>query len=172
MKRLLTVMGTLLFLLVGVGLASGELIVNQDGTITQTKKDGSQLMWIRNVIYINTSGVANGLTFPEMTEFAHNLEYAGYDNWRLPTVSEMDSLIIEDYALQEAQAFYHWTQPPVDPVLTDIYWTSMLTVHGEPYAYYAQYADQNGISGAKSFSAETILHSLIVRELPIDSAGN
>ena len=169
---MLTFVGTLAFLFVGVGLASGELIVNQDGTVTQTKKDGSQLMWIRNVIHLNTAGVANGLTFPELTEFSHNLEYAGYDNWRLPTVSEMDSLILEDYAFQETQAFYHWTQPPVDPAHTDIYWTSTLTAHGDPYAYYAQYADKHGISGAKSLSANTVLHSLIVREVVIDSAGN
>lgn len=55
--------------------ANAELIINGDGTITDTD---TGLMWLQDA---NVSGL---LTWSEAKSWADNLFYAGYDDWRLP----------------------------------------------------------------------------------------
>lgn len=59
---------------------------NGDGTITD---QASGLMWMRE-----DSG--EGMTWEEALEYAENREFAGYNNWRLPNIKELQSIV--DYS--------------------------------------------------------------------------
>jgi hypothetical protein len=63
-----------------------HLIDNGDGTITDTT---SGLMWMKN-----DSG--EGLDWESALLYAESLEYAGYSDWKLPNVKELQSIV--DYS--------------------------------------------------------------------------
>ncbi len=89
MKKLIILVVT--FLLVG-STAHATLIDNLDGTITQVRSDGSALMWLQDANYAKTSGYDSDgkLTWFEATTWAGGLTFAGYDDWRLPTLTPSD----------------------------------------------------------------------------------
>lgn len=92
MKKLSIFLCTL-FLLFGIGArANASLIDNLDGTITQTRNDGSMLMWLKDANYAQTSGYnSDGLmTWAEAIAWADQLVYGGYDNWRLTSALNSD----------------------------------------------------------------------------------
>ena len=61
------------------------LIDNHDGTITQIRKDGSRLMWLKN------TGIPGYiLNWHQAIIWAENLVFAGYDDWRLPSALNSD----------------------------------------------------------------------------------
>jgi len=73
-------------LLISSCIAHAELVDNGDGTITDTN---TGLMWIQN-----------GDTFPGVpidiaTSNVENLVHASHDDWRLPTVAELEQLYAE-----------------------------------------------------------------------------
>lgn len=65
---------------------NAALIDNGDGTITDTD---TNLMWLQDVNYAMTSGYdADGLMFlNDANVWAENLVFAGYDDWRLPSLN-------------------------------------------------------------------------------------
>jgi len=56
---------------------------NGDGTVTDQATD---LMWIQD-----DSG--EGMTWQEALEYAENKEFAGYNDWRLPNIKELESIV-------------------------------------------------------------------------------
>ena len=75
-------------------VSNAELIDNGDGTITQTRNDGSVLMWLKDANYAQTSGyddfvygydTGGALHWNEAMTWAETLVFAGYDDWHLPT---------------------------------------------------------------------------------------
>jgi hypothetical protein len=85
---------------------------NGDGTITD---EATGLMWMQD-----DAGVA--LEWDDALAYAENAEYAGYDDWRLPDVKELQSIVdysgtypaIDDSyfnltALEENEFYYYWT---------------------------------------------------------------
>jgi hypothetical protein len=71
--------------------ANAALIDNGDGTITDTN---TKLMWLQDVNYARTSGYDSDgrMSWSEAMDWAANLLYAGYDDWRLP------STLVPDYS--------------------------------------------------------------------------
>lgn len=63
-----------------------EFVDNGDETITD---NATGLMWMKN-------DDGNGMTWVEALSYAENYEFAGYSDWRLPDVKELQSLI--DYS--------------------------------------------------------------------------
>jgi len=110
-----------------------ELINNQDETITD---NATELMWTQY-------DSQDSLDWEQALLYANNSTIAGYTDWRLPNVKEMQSIV--DYSLT--------THPAIDPMFecTGIineagvpdygyYWTSTSALFeaNEPY-YYAWY---------------------------------
>ncbi len=60
---------------------------NGDGTVTDNKTD---LMW-------EEIPVPDGLTYDDAVAYCENLEFAGYDDWRIPSLKELFS--ISDFGL-------------------------------------------------------------------------
>ena len=86
--------------------SEGRFVDNGDGTVNDTC---TGLMWQQD----------NGRPFNWCAALAHceNLDLAGHDDWRLPNVRELQSLV--DYGLP--------TMPTIDPVfvsLSSFYWSS------------------------------------------------
>ncbi len=70
-----------------------EYVDNGDGTITDTV---TGLMWQKSAD-INNDGIINAsdkLTYSQALSYAQTLNSAGYNDWRLPTIKELYSLII------------------------------------------------------------------------------
>jgi len=62
---------------------------NLDGTVTQTRNDGSQLMWLKDANYAKTSGYdADGwmdwYQAQAWISYLNNSNHLGYNDWRLP----------------------------------------------------------------------------------------
>ncbi|RDH80677.1 MAG: hypothetical protein DIZ80_16745 [endosymbiont of Galathealinum brachiosum] len=79
-KKLLTG----LFLFSMAGTANAALIDNLDGTLTDTN---TNLMWLQDANYAMTSGYDTDgeMNWDAAMAWADTLEFAGYDDWRLPT---------------------------------------------------------------------------------------
>ena len=62
---------------------------NGDGTITDNR---TGLMWVKDG---NSAGCNNGsvLTWEGVLTFCEGLSYAGYSDWRLPNVRELESIV-------------------------------------------------------------------------------
>lgn len=68
---------------------------NQDGTVTDNV---TGLTWSQTTD-INRDGVINAkdkLTFDEALNYAASLQLGGYEDWRLPTIKELYSLVLFD----------------------------------------------------------------------------
>ena len=69
--------------------------IHDDGTATDTE---TGLMWMRCALgqeYLESScsGSALPLTWGDALEAAHSWEFANYDDWRLPTIKELATLV-------------------------------------------------------------------------------
>jgi len=69
---------------------------NQDGTATDTK---TGLQWMRCSLgqrWANNScvGEASKHTWQQALDKARSFSYAGYSNWRVPTIKELNSLVV------------------------------------------------------------------------------
>ena len=118
---------------------------NGDGTITD---EATGLMWQQG-----DSGT--GLDWEEALSYAENLELAGYDDWRLPNVKELQSIV--DYTKSPSAYdtanlgpaidtdFFDITELPEGTTNTDpdygYFWTSTSAYFGpqDPDYYYAWY---------------------------------
>ena len=151
----------------GDDYGANDFVDNGDSTITD---DATGLMWAQS-----DDGVE--LDWPDALAYAEDSELAGYDDWRLPTVKELQSIV--DYTKSPSATDSSAVGPAVDDLfsVTEItneagdsdygyYWTSTSAnfTSGEPY-YYAWYvafgravddsgADSHG-AGAVRFDTKT-----------------
>jgi hypothetical protein len=101
---------------------------NQDGTITD-KATG--LIW-------QTADSAKGMDWKDALAYAENLTLAGEDDWRLPSVKELQSIV--DYSRAPDASEKSMRGPAIDPIFklsTDESWCWSSTTHIEnQFAYY------------------------------------
>ena len=90
MKKLLLI----LFIVAIPTLAFATLIDNGNGTVSDSSTD---VMWTR--LYMT------GKTYTEATSEASSCTIGGYSDWRLPTQSELESLIDSNYYPQTSPLF-------------------------------------------------------------------
>lgn len=81
MKKLITICLVAGLVLMAVSTANASLTDNVDGTVTQTRSDGSQLMWTKNA---NMLGLLSWSEANTWIASLNSSEYAGYNDWRLP----------------------------------------------------------------------------------------
>lgn len=110
-----------------------DFVDNGDGTITDEATD---LMWMQ-------ADSSMGMEWEDALVYAENFSYGGYDDWRLPDVKELQSIV--DYsgvypaidhnyftttALEENEFYYFWTN-------TSAYFSTELPEYG--YAWYVAF---------------------------------
>lgn len=137
----------------GEETAVNDFIDNDDGTVTD-KATG--LMWMEA-----DSGYE--MEWDDALEYAENFEYAGYDDWRLPNIKELQSIV--DYTgsypavdseyftcteLEENENYYFWSS-------TSAYFSSELPDNG--YAWYVAFGKAVGDDGEDSHGAGAVRFS-------------
>lgn len=88
---------------------TNDFVDNGDGTVTDRN---TGLMWMQNDsghLRAGTSG-DGGLDWQQALDWAENLEYAGYSDWRLPNAKELQSIV--DYSRSPATT----NSAAIDPV--------------------------------------------------------
>jgi len=129
----------------GNSYGSNEFVDNGDGTVSDITTD---LMWQQD-----DSGV--GMEWEDALSYAENLELAGYDDWRLPNVKELQSIVdythspnaedIDDEGPAIDTDFFEITELPSGTTNYDsdygYFWTSTSAYFGpqSPEYYYAWY---------------------------------
>lgn len=88
----------------GAAYGDNAFVDNGDGTVTD---QATGLTWLQE-----DSGAfgAAGLDWKEALQWAESLEFAGHDDWRLPTAKELQSIV--DYGRSPASS----SSPALDPV--------------------------------------------------------
>ncbi len=138
--------------------ASAQLVDNKDGTITD---DQTGLMWIQNADQVGA------YPWTAANTQANDLTFAGHSDWRLPDISELESL----YATLSATGTFvpaPFLNLEIDGA-TDWYWAAN---QGEPVCWYGGVcADQYGHfrfdTGESGYSeASYLLNVLAVRDAP------
>jgi hypothetical protein len=121
-----------------------RFVVNDAGTPEDTADDTvtdtcTGLMWQKE-----TGNNGNGLNWCDALAYCENLSFAGHDDWRLPNVRELQSIV--DYGR---------INPSIDPVfgaLSSFYWSSTSFAAGPDFAWFVEFHDGSvGIDG-KDFS--------------------
>jgi len=103
-------------------LIESGLVEKEDGTIFDTN---TNLLW-------QQSPSDKRFTWKEANKYCESLTLAGYNDWRLPTVEELESLINNKY------------KPTTDPILKcklSYYWSSSTHVLGPGYAWIVHFYD-------------------------------
>jgi len=105
---------------------------NGDGTVTDSE---SGLMWMQATADGNDDGTFNAvddaMTWQEALYWCENLSLAGYDDWRLPTIKELHSLVDYEEMIDDpviSTAYFPET-------VSSQYWSS--TTAGTDYRDYA-----------------------------------
>jgi len=111
--------------------ADQQFIDNGDGTISDLS---TGLMWAKDG---NGPGCNNGetLVWEDAVDFAEALEFAGYDDWYLPEIKELETIV--DYSAVEPAinaTYFPNTQ-------SDGYWSSTTYVAYPGAAWYVHFGD-------------------------------
>jgi hypothetical protein len=128
--------------------SDGRFVLNDGGTPEDRSDDTvtdncTGLMWQRDTADVNGDGQSTGqdfLPWCEALAYAENLSFAGHDDWRLPNVRELQSIV--DYGL---------FNPSIDPVFgafSFAYWSS--TTHALfPGSAWIVHFDCGGVGGVQ-----------------------
>ena len=137
----------------GEETAINAFIDNEDGTVTD---EATGLMWME-------ADAGYAMEWDDALEYAENLEYAGYNDWRLPNIKELQSIV--DYTgsypaidpeyftnteLEENENYYFWSS-------TSAYFSKELPDNG--YAWYVAFGKAIGDDGEDSHGAGAVRFS-------------
>ena len=109
----------LVSLLIFCSTANAEMVVNQDGTVTDT---ATGLMWQQDG--------AGQMNWETALSYCENLVLAGYDDWRLPNINELQSLVdystydpaIDTSAFPHTMSYTYWSSTTYSNI-TDSAWS-------------------------------------------------
>jgi hypothetical protein len=114
--------------------AARRFVDNGDGTLTDTC---TGLMWQQDTADVSGSGTIDEfddrVNWQGALKYCESLEFAGFSDWRLPNVRELQSIV--DYGRFD---------PAADPVLGPIsrwYWTSTSSTSALDYAWHIGFYD-------------------------------
>jgi len=97
----------------------------RDGTRKIVVDTTANLMWMDNF-----SNVKNRLNHNDATDYCEQLQYAGYDNWRLPTIEEFELIVDKTNERSYINRAFKFNMPVG-------YWASK--AHWRTFWFYADY---------------------------------
>jgi hypothetical protein len=130
--------------------SEGRFVDNQDGTVTD---NCTGLMWQKD-----TGNDGNGLDWCAALTYCENLELAGHDDWRLPNVRELQSIV--DYGRFD---------PAISPVfgaLSSFYWSSTSLEGASGIAWIVRFSIGFVLPGSDIVLEESDPHVRAVRTGP------
>jgi hypothetical protein len=100
------------------GPSTGHLVDNGDNTVTDT---ATGLMW-QQLEVVDELNAVSPMTWEEALSYCETLELAGYDDWRLPNINELQSITDYEKAVSA-------NDPAIDTgffpnAVPDIYWSA------------------------------------------------
>ena len=115
---------------------------NGDGTITDNR---TGLMWVKDG---NSEGCNNGgyLTWEQALTFCEGLSYAGYSDWRLPNVRELESIVDAGERLPAINTTYF------PNTMSSYYWTSTTYVPNTSFAWVVYFYNGYVYFGYKTYN--------------------
>ena len=131
----------------GIPTEGNRFIDNGDGTITDKV---SGLMWVKDPSQIpgglfGTPGSPSRMMWYDAIDRCENLDYAGYSDWRMPNVRELDSIVhhgvynpaIDSLFFPNTQGDGYWTSTVFlswdDSVFVIYFWDGYRTVDGRDW---------------------------------------
>jgi len=134
-----------------------QFIDNGDGTISD---EASGLMWTQN-----DSG--EGLDWSSALAYAENSAMAGYTDWRLPNVKELQGIV--DYSYSPTATVETWKGPAINKIF---YCTQIINEGGEDdYPYYWNSTSANFTSGEPYYYAWYVAFGTAVNNEGLDYHG-
>lgn len=149
----------------GDAYGENDFVDNGDGTVTDR---ATGLMW-------QQADSGSGMDWEDALAYADNLTAGGYDDWRLPNVKELQSIVDYTHAPSAVDAadigpaidtdFFEITQLPsgTTDYIPDYgyYWTSTSAYHGKDspeyyYAWYVAFGSAVGNDGADFHGAGSV----------------
>ncbi len=113
---------------------------NGDGTVTDNE---TKLMWKQTDAYQDTSQWSNWFKAEEYVKDLGLQEFAGYKNWRMPTLEEAEELYDEDSHIRDMDRFEIFINPAFSPGGGFTTWTSDERPHGTACIFYFRYGHAN-----------------------------
>jgi predicted small lipoprotein YifL len=123
-----------------------EFVDNGDGTISDL---ATGLMWMKD-------DYGEGIEWEEALEYCENLEFAGYDDWKLPNVKELQSIV--DYSgVYPAvnPTYFNCTKPEDEDYFTWL-WSSTSADETVGAAWYVSFGKAVGLDGQDSHGAGAV----------------
>lgn len=124
-KRCFYVLIGLAVLLSGSSSANAGFVDNGNGTISDT---GTELMWQKDTAR-DGDGNYDSMTWEEALSYCEENTLAGFDDWRLPTIKELNSIVdYEKYPPGINTTYFPNTT-------SGAYWSSTTNGHQSNYAF-------------------------------------
>ena len=113
---------------------------NGDGTVTD---DETKLIWKQTDAYQDTSKWTNWFMSEDYIKSLNITKFAGYTNWRMPTLEEAEELYDEDTHIRDMDRFEICIDPVFSPGGGFTTWTSDERPHGTACIFYFRYGHAN-----------------------------
>ena len=113
---------------------------NGDGTVTDNE---TKLMWKQTDAYQDTSKWTNWFMSEDYVKDLNIKGFAGYMNWRMPTLEEAEELYDEDTHIRDMDRFEICIDHAFSPGGGFTTWTSDERPHGTACIFYFRYGHAN-----------------------------
>ncbi len=117
-----------------------RFIDNGDGTVSDTE---SGLIWKQTDAYQDTSMWSNWFTAQDYVRELNLKKFAGYNNWRVPTLEEAEGLFDEDRFIRDMDRLEIHIDPCFSPGGGFTTWTSDERPHDTAAVFYFRYGHGN-----------------------------
>ncbi len=111
--------------------SAGRFVDNGDGTVTD---DCTGLVWQKDGADVNGDGLIDAsdvLSWQQALQHCENLEFAGRNDWRLPNVRELQSIVDYGRSTPSIDPVFGVASPPMSAASSSWYWSSS-SVLGSP----------------------------------------
>jgi len=113
---------------------------NGDGTVTDQE---TKLMWKQSDSFQDTSKWLNWYKASDyVRDLAHD-KFAGFTDWRMPTLEEAEGLYDEDHVIRDMDRMDIYISPTFSPGGGFTSWTSTELPHATAAIYYFRYGHAN-----------------------------
>lgn len=113
---------------------------NGDGTIIDTEYN---LMWKQTDAFQDESQFHDWFQAEQYIRKLNDEKFAGYNDWRMPTHQEAESLFDEDVSIRDRDRFDIFIDPVFSPGGGHSSWTSTLKPHNGAVIFYYRYGHAN-----------------------------